>query len=192
MPQKQFANLRLRCPTLPAFSKNSRLTIVAVVISHSVKLADRKDSRSRKYSNCSSRPDRQRKRRWQRCKMRAKEDEHLMQDHAALGELLGQTIAALEVKDIERSYASLDLFWARLAMHIRAEHLHLFPAISDAVVETRNEDTPSPADVQSAIEELRHDHDFFMRELSQAVLTLRGLLANAGVAVVGTLEDIRK
>ena len=115
-----------------------------------------------------------------------------MQDHAALGELLGQTIAALEVKDIERSYASLDLFWARLAMHIRAEHLHLFPAISDAVVETRNEDTPSPADVQSAIEELRHDHDFFMRELSQAVLTLRGLLANAGVAVVGTLEDIRK
>ena len=116
-----------------------------------------------------------------------------MRDHEELGDLLGRLIAALDANDITRSHANLDLFWARLAMHIRAEHLHLFPAITNALSEGRqvNSDAPSPNDAQSTIEELRHDHDFFMRELSQSMLTMRSLLANDNQQIAGALEGVR-
>ena len=58
--------------------------------------------------------------------------ERLAHDHAELGKLLGEVKAALDNKDVARTNASLDLFWARLAIHIRAEHLHVFPALVDA------------------------------------------------------------
>jgi hemerythrin superfamily protein len=49
-------------------------------------------------------------------------------------------------------------------VHIRAEHLHLFPAVISRFTEA-----------QSVVEELRADHDFFMTELARAVGTLREL-----------------
>ena len=52
--------------------------------------------------------------------------------------------------------------WARLAVHIRTEHLHLFPAIARRVNAA-----------ERAIDRLRADHDFFMRELAQAIAILR-------------------
>lgn len=127
--------------------------------------------------------------------MRSEDDDQLIHDHAQLGELLEQLIGALEANDVARSHASLDLFWARLAMHIRAEHLHLFPAILHALSQSRNVDTgdaPSPTEAQSTIERLREDHDFFMRELSQAIGITRKLLANAEGAVADQLLDVRK
>lgn len=103
--------------------------------------------------------------------------ERLAADHAELGNLLGEVTAALAAKEIARSHAALDLFWARLAVHIRAEHLRLFPAIVDAL--RGNQNVTAANDARSAIEELRRDHDFFMRELSQAVMTTRRLLTAA-------------
>lgn len=68
-------------------------------------------------------------------------------------------------------------------MHIRAENLHLFPAILNAlIVDARKQKdaTLSLEGVREAIEHLRRDHDFFMHELARAVKTLRELLAAPG------------
>jgi hemerythrin superfamily protein len=109
-------------------------------------------------------------------------DNQLAVDHADLGELLAEVRTALEAGDIKRSHARLDLFWARLAMHIRAEHLHLFPAILGALNETPKVNagtTPSLSQALDAIEQLRRDHDFFMHELARAIATMRHLLTSS-------------
>jgi hypothetical protein len=53
----------------------------------------------------------------------------LIDDHVALDRMLKELKAALARRDVIAGHAKLDLFWARLAVHIRAEHLHLFPAV---------------------------------------------------------------
>lgn len=77
---------------------------------------------------------------------------------------MAQLLTALKNKEVKASYHKLDLLWARLAVHIRAEHLHLFPAVTSRVTEA-----------QPIVERLRSDHDFFMRELARAVNILREL-----------------
>ena len=106
--------------------------------------------------------------------MNAKTDEQLQHDHAELGELLNELDAALEANDAARTHATLDLFWARLAMHIRAEHLHLFPAIS----RISNDQALAPGEPENTIAKLREDHDFFMRELSQSIAITRNAKEN--------------
>lgn len=99
----------------------------------------------------------------------------LTEDHAELGEALQGICAALEACDASEAHARLDLFWASLAVHIRAEHLHLFPVILDALaIETDAGDAarPSKEAVHAALEQLRFDHSLFMRELAEAVNTL--------------------
>jgi hemerythrin superfamily protein len=98
--------------------------------------------------------------------MLSKGSERLAGDHVALGQLLTQLQAALNNGDVNSCYASLDLFWAKLAVHIRAEHLHLFPSVLKVVTEN---------ETRAAIERLRADHDFFMHELGTAVETVRRL-----------------
>ena len=90
----------------------------------------------------------------------------LINDHAALDQVLNQLQAALHRSDLETANAKLDLFWARLAVHIRAEHLHLFPAVL----------THQGEEAQRLVIELRQDHEFFMHELARAVETMRQLL----------------
>lgn len=115
--------------------------------------------------------------------------QRLSDDHYAVGELLEQLLAALANRDVPRSYAKLDLLWARLAVHIRAEHLHLFPVIESTVVE-----------VQPELEGLRADHDFFMRVLAGAIGILRELperIVTAGdeakfAAVRDTVREVEK
>ena len=117
-----------------------------------------------------------------------------MEDHAELGELLDQLFATLESSDVARIYATLDMFWARLAIHIRAEHLHLFEAISQAVNRNQcapSDDVPSPEEAERTIEELREDHNFFMRELSEAIAIVRGLLANPEADPAEQLRNVR-
>lgn len=99
----------------------------------------------------------------------------LADDHSELDALFDKVFAALDEEKIETIYKSLDFFWARLAMHIRAEHLHLFPAILKRV-ETqaaKNSRVPSLAEAQNAINDLQDDHNFFMRELLAAIKKLR-------------------
>lgn len=102
----------------------------------------------------------------------------LVDDHAALADVLKQLQLALETGDVRDSHAKLDLFWARLAVHIRAEHLHLFPAIINGLSDRTAVHSGSPTLDQGrlAIERLREDHDFFMKGLARAVGTLRDLL----------------
>jgi hypothetical protein len=85
--------------------------------------------------------------------------QRLADDHVALDELLQQLKTALAHGDVDAGYAKLDLFWAKLAVHIRAEHLHLFPLVL-------NEEG-------AVIEQLRDDHEFFIRQLASAIETMR-------------------
>ena len=105
----------------------------------------------------------------------------LASDHSELDELLAELFAALDSGDVERIYEKLDFFWARLAMHIRAEHLHLFPAILGAF-ESKEPITECCAlsfeFAQSTIAKLHDDHDFFMRGLISAIKQIRGLREN--------------
>src|SRR4051794_25339917 len=99
----------------------------------------------------------------------------LEEDHALLNDLVVQLCSALEERDVDRSFARLDLVWARLAVHIRAEHLCLFPALLDAAqqLSTSENGIPRFDEAQSVVNQLRHDHDFFMFELARAVNTMR-------------------
>src|SRR6185437_4393778 len=87
--------------------------------------------------------------------------------------------ASVAKGDLDKSFDTLDVFWARLAMHIRAEHLHLFPATIAAVdkLEKRNRTAagraPSAQTAREIIAQLRADHDFFMQELAAAITQLR-------------------
>jgi hemerythrin-like domain-containing protein len=103
----------------------------------------------------------------------------LSDDHEAVHEVLQQLLTALDKKDVQASHANLDLLWARLAVHIRAEHLHLFPAIAS---ETTG----------AIIDNLRADHDFFMRELVQAIRVIRGSDEAKLPTVADTIREIEK
>jgi hypothetical protein len=99
----------------------------------------------------------------------------LADHHSELDTLIGELLAALEAGDKAKAFERLDLLWARLAVHIRAEHLCLFPSILDAPREnfTVTGGAPEYQEAQSAINQLRLDHEFFMRELGMAVNTMR-------------------
>ena len=110
--------------------------------------------------------------------MLSKGSQRLTDDHVALGELLRQLQTSLDHGDVDGSYGKLDLFWAKLAVHIRAEHLHLFPSVVDGL--TANAEGEIPAlklsSTLAAIERLRADHEFFMRQLARAIELMRGLI----------------
>ena len=98
----------------------------------------------------------------------------LEDDHASLDQLFVELDLALAKPDVARGFELLDLFWARLAMHIRAEHLHLFPALRNASRKSSgNSSVPTEAEVESTLARLRSDHDFFMKELAQLVKEAR-------------------
>jgi hypothetical protein len=84
-------------------------------------------------------------------------------DHAELHDLLKSAREELDHADLARAYAATDLFWARLAMHIRAEHLHVFPFVRGI----------AGNEIAGVLGELRRDHDMFMVELGRAMKALR-------------------
>ena len=113
--------------------------------------------------------------------------ERLSDDHQAVSEVLEQLLTALNNKDVQESHIKLDLLWARLAVHIRAEHLYLFPAVI-----SRSSETGEYSEAPTIVERLRDDHDFFMHELAQAIGIVRELAKSidttaneAGLAIVG-------
>ena len=126
----------------------------------------------------------------------------LSEDHDDLDLLLSAVFAALDVHDPKDVLARLDLFWARLAMHIRSENLQLFPAINDAMETGFSEHhvtAGEKSDVNDALAKLRDDHDFFMRELASKVNGMREatsvLYAKAEVEMTEleqTLTELRR
>jgi hypothetical protein len=107
----------------------------------------------------------------------------LEEDHEEVGKLLEELRAGLRSgTDAETTYGMLDRVWARLAVHIRAEHLCLFPALLRALRapdDGQHGDIAPHAEAESTVELLRSDHDFFMRELAAAINTLRGLMSHS-------------
>jgi hypothetical protein len=99
-------------------------------------------------------------------------------DHESLGKLLSKLDALLAEPDIARALDLLDLFWARLAVHIRAEHLHLFPAIAsaDTSLFTGKGSLPTSEEAHNVLMHLRADHDSFMKELGQMMRVARELV----------------
>ena len=109
--------------------------------------------------------------------MLSQASQRLVDDHIALDEVLKQLKEMLTAGDIEASHARLDLFWARLAVHIRAEHLHLFPVVLNRLsdITAGAAGAPTIAEGRTVVDRLRADHDFFMHELAQAIGILRDL-----------------
>lgn len=112
-----------------------------------------------------------------------------------MGELIAQLCASLDARDVERSFARLDLVWARLAVHIRAEHLCLFPAMLEAAGQDSIRQAASPRldEAQSIVNELRSDHDFFMDELASAVKMMREIKGSEDSGVTDErLREVRR
>ncbi len=129
--------------------------------------------------------------------MVSRASQRLSDDHQVVGDVLKQLLMALDNKDVETTYSKLDLLWARLAVHIRAEHLHLFPTVIRRLTATANARGASDLNAaQSMVEKLRSDHDFFMRELARAVGILRELSKQTAetqlIAVGDTVREIEK
>lgn len=102
--------------------------------------------------------------------------ESLMEtDHESLAGLLAELETELARSNLPRAFELLDLFWARLAMHIRAEHLHLFTALANAPasVFTGKGNLPTSEEVRNLLSVLRADHDFFMKELARTIKFMR-------------------
>src|SRR5215211_1666372 len=92
----------------------------------------------------------------------------LTYDHSEIDILAGDLLVALEEGDKLEVFAHLDLLWARLAVHIRAEHLCLFPSILEANF-SHTGSGPTYQEAQAVIDQLQLDHEFFMRELGTSV-----------------------
>jgi Hemerythrin HHE cation binding domain len=100
----------------------------------------------------------------------------LAHDHSELDAALADVFAALAAGEVEKSFRNLDLFWARLAVHIRAENIELFPTLLAASKRPLTPGVPARGTVQEIITRLRADHDFFMSELAAIMKQLRELL----------------
>ena len=121
----------------------------------------------------------------------------LAHDHSELDELLAGLFRALAAADVAQAFEKLDLFWGRLAVHIRAEHLHLFPTLLHAlesVGQTKGAAVRAPSleTAQNTIARLREDHDFFMTELAAAIAQLRQLRQSTHQDKSSVVQNVRK
>jgi hypothetical protein len=116
-------------------------------------------------------------------------------DHSEIDQLINELLATLDNGNQVQSFAQLDLLWARLAVHIRAEHLCLFPSILAASRDhfTGSRGAPQYEDAQGAIDLLQQDHAFFMRELAAAVNAMRKDETVSDPALISTgLREVRR
>ena len=117
----------------------------------------------------------------------------LEDDHVSLRQLLAGLEAELATNEFNNAYKALDFFWARLAVHIRAEHLHLFPALESApaALFAKDNNLPTRNEAQNLIARLRSDHDFFMKELATMIKIMREI-AERKRASPNEAEDLRE
>ncbi len=101
----------------------------------------------------------------------------LSHDHKELDMILAELDQAFDGMNTERSFELLDLFWGRLAVHIRAENVFLFPALMKAAERTQDststKDTVTGQEIHKLLTQLREDHNFFMIELTTAIKKIR-------------------
>ena len=82
----------------------------------------------------------------------------LTADHQAMEPLILEAEKALASAVAGAAFTALDRLWMRLAVHIRAEHKGVFPALGSA-----------RPDLMDELGTLRQDHDFFMATLAVVV-----------------------
>lgn len=118
----------------------------------------------------------------------------LASDHASLDQLFVALVLAIDENDSVESLSRLDLLWARLGMHIRAEHLWLFPSILDALDGAHGDHTTTLDKdvVRDTIEGLKGDHNFFMHEFARAINILRPIRLTNKESANGWQETVRK
>lgn len=117
----------------------------------------------------------------------------LAHDHTELDTTLAIVFSALADSEVERAFTNLDVIWARLAMHIRAENIHLFPALLRASeIPERSSKIPTLETVQAAVAQLRIDHDFFMSEITAAMKELRALRRDESLDSSAILAKVRE
>jgi hypothetical protein len=99
-------------------------------------------------------------------------------EHQVMAELLKQLTGLLEKPDVLWAFEVLDFFWASLAVHIRAEHVCLFPAILNAPRDrfAPADGAPSYTEAVAMVARLRSDHTEFMNDLAQAIKLMREIL----------------
>ena len=120
------------------------------------------------------------------------QNDRLEHDHGELDRLLDTSLASLASDDLAASLYGLDLFWARLGIHIRAEHLHLFPMLLDKALVAEKQAAGTPVfKLPELIPKLRRDHDFFVVEIGKCVNSLRSA-ANDGDADDSLFREIEK
>jgi iron-sulfur cluster repair protein YtfE (RIC family) len=117
----------------------------------------------------------------------------LENDHESLGQLLTELDGALANHNFPRAFELLDLFWARLAIHIRAENLHLFPALANVRTSlfTGKGGLPTSDEAHNVLLRLRSDHDFFMKELAEMIKRARGVRAGQAEGF-NVAEELRR
>ncbi len=116
-------------------------------------------------------------------------DEMLTRDHSEIDALDGQIMDLLTSGESEALYKAIDFFWARLAIHIRAEHLHLFPTITEAL---HLLDATEAAAIKDKIEKLHEDHNFFMREMIGAIKTMRQIVDDPDSDELSRLGEVNE
>jgi iron-sulfur cluster repair protein YtfE (RIC family) len=89
----------------------------------------------------------------------------LTSDHREVDGLLREVFAAVASADGRRTLEALDVLWARLAVHIRAEHLRLFQVLAQYA--------DGDGQTMNLLARLKEDHNFFMTELAAAVKIAR-------------------
>lgn len=124
---------------------------------------------------------------------------HLLNhDHSELDAVLEAAFTALGDGAVVCAFERLDVFWARLAVHIRAENIRLFPALLRAAERPQQRaGAPPREEIIDTIARLRLDHDFFMSELTAAVKALRKLdrenhLDTPTAAIAGVRERLER
>jgi hypothetical protein len=118
--------------------------------------------------------------------------ESLVTDHEELDGLGRELFEAFDRGDAAEVLSKLDMVWARLAVHIRAEHLHLFPALLAAGGGVHVAGGPSAREIEEALSRLREDHNFFMRELAACVEAVKRRAAGEQPTSAGELEAVRR
>lgn len=102
----------------------------------------------------------------------------LTADHGEIEGLFRDAQMALERGLQAEARTVVDRIWMRLAVHIRAEHKVVFPAL----VEVR-------PDLQSALQALHEDHDYFMSALAGVVKAMKGPPPDVAL-IKATLEAV--
>jgi len=112
-----------------------------------------------------------------------------------LGEILDQLKIQLTKPDLPLAFETLDLLWASLAVHIRAENICLFPAVLNAPRNKFGESNNMPdfEQVKATVDDLRSDHNHFMSELGVAMKEMRSLIVHPEhYSVAGVVAVLRR